>query len=151
MKSKLFVAGRIELLVKNANGKIVKSICRSNLITNVGLSSIARLIYDVTVTDRFEYLAIGTDGTAPNEDDSQLLTESQRQLATGSLETTEVPNDTVRLQSSFVFSSSSVIRELGVFNSYLGGEMLSRVVITDLSLNPGDTLYIVWRLQIKRG
>jgi len=91
----------------------------------------------------FDYLAVGTDSTAPSASDTALgaeITDSglARAAGTGSRETTTVTNDTAKLTHTWSsITADKSIRELGVFAS--GGTMLARATLS-VDVSAGDSL-----------
>ncbi|MHA1191948.1 MAG: hypothetical protein ACTSP9_06580 [Promethearchaeota archaeon] len=92
--------------------------------------------------DAFDYIAIGTDATAPNATQTALIAEVYRSAGTGSQETTTVTDDTARLTTSIAITSSVSIQEAAVFNSSSAGDMLARSTFSAVSVNNGDTINI---------
>ena len=130
------------------NGKIIKDTgWIKNVITNTGKAQVAGLINGVE-SNHFEYIAIGTDSTSESASDTALGNEIDRKSATCSRTTTTVTNDTAQLQATFDFTASYSITESGVFDSSSGGNMLCRKTFSAINVSSGDSLQIIWKIQI---
>jgi len=125
----------------------------SNLVTNAGKAAVAALINGASATNVFDYLAIGTDGTAAALTQTALLGEittngGARAQATASRVTTDVTNDTARLVHTWSFSGTLTIQEIGVFNASSGGTMLARSVLSSFSVDNGDSLQATYDVDV---
>jgi len=147
------LVGWFEWIVFDKNGNI-KSMGRSkNLVVNAGLAEVAGLILSDVGGTAFDYLALGTDSTAPSATDTALgaeITDSglARAAATGTRVTTSVTNDTAQLQHTWTATASKSIRECGVFNAASGGTMLARANIT-VDVNSGDSIQLTYKIQMQ--
>lgn len=129
---------------------------RRNIVTNVGLAAIIRLVFSGLTETKFGYLAIGT-GTAPESaTDTALQNEIKRKSATVSQVTTTVEGDTALLEATFSsadgLSGTSNVSEAGIFNASTGGILLARKVFSAVPINwdAGDTLTIRYYIQMTR-
>lgn len=151
------LAGEVEILVFDKDGKLKKRIVLKNLITNVGYAQVAGLINGV-VTTPFKYVAVG-DGsssspgscTSPSASDTALGHEVSRVLATTGRTTTSVTNDTATWSATFNFTASYSLCEAGIFDASSGGNMLSRVTYAVVNVASGDSMVINWKVQAKTG
>jgi hypothetical protein len=151
------LAGEVEILVFDKDGKLKKRIVLKNLITNVGYAQVAGLINGV-VTTPFKYVAVGAGSstspgtcTDPSATDTALGYEVARVLATTGRTTTSVPNDTATWSATFNFTASYPLCEAGIFDTSTGGNMLSRVTYAVVNVASGDTMVINWKIQAKAG
>jgi hypothetical protein len=113
-----------------------------NLVMNAGKAEVSGLILTDIGGNAFDYIAVGTDNTAPNATQSALLSEAYRSAGTGSQETTTVTDDTARLTTSISITASATIQEAGVFNSSSGGDILARSTFSGISVQNNDTLNV---------
>lgn len=121
----------------------------SGVITNAGLAELAGLGVDSGSPTAFSYLAYGSDDTAAAVTDTTLGTETDREAATVSLETTSVTDDTMRLTKTFSISGATTVKEVGVFNAAADGVMLARYVLeTSRSLNDGDSYVVTFDIPL---
>mgnify|MGYP005643213955 CR=1 FL=1 len=128
---------------------------RKNVITNVGLAEIIKLVFNLGGTP-FTYLAIGTGTTAEAVTDTALENEIARKSATVTQETTDVDGDTAKLEATFSsddgLTGTSDVSECGVFNASSGGVLLARKTFSPVPLNwdAGDSLTIRYYIQMAR-
>ncbi|RLI87526.1 MAG: hypothetical protein DRP01_01585 [Archaeoglobales archaeon] len=129
---------------------------RKNVITNVGLACIVRLVFAGLTEDKFGYLGIGSGTTSEAVTDTELEAEIIRKSATVSQETTSVSGDTAKLEATFSsadgLSGTMNISEAGVFNASAGGDLLARKVFSAVPIDwdAGDTLTIRYYIQFTR-
>jgi len=129
---------------------------RKNIITNVGLAAIIRLVFSGLTENKFGYLAIGTGTTAEAATDTALQTEIKRKTATVTQTTTTISNDTALLEATFSsadgLTGTSNVSETGIFNASSGGILLARKVFSAVPVNwdAGDTLTIRYYVQMTR-
>lgn len=126
-----------------------------NTLTNAGFAEVAGLITaDVSGTG-WDYVALGTDNTAPAATDTTLGTEivasggERRGGAdvTGTRQTTAVANDTMQLVTTFTFTGALSIEEVGIFNGTPAGTMLSRQLLS-FGANNGDSMQVTYKVQV---
>jgi hypothetical protein len=121
---------------------------RKNVVTNVGLAAIIRLIGSGLTENKFGYIAIGTGTTPEAITDTALQTEIKRKSATVSQVTTTITGDTALFEATFssadTLSGSHNVSEAGVFNASSGGILLARKVFSAVPVNwdAGDQLTI---------
>jgi len=113
-----------------------------NTIMNAGLAEVSGLILSDIGGNAFDYIAIGTDATAPNATQSALIAEVYRGAGTGSQETDSVSDDTARLTTSIAITSSVTLQEAGVFNSSSAGDVLARTTFSATTASSGDSVNI---------
>jgi len=129
---------------------------RKNIVTNVGLAAIVRLIGAGLTENKFSHVAIGTGTTAESATDTALVAEVKRKSATVSQVTTTITGDTVLFEATFssadTLSGSHNISEAGVFNASTGGILLARKVFSAVPVNwdAGDQLTIRYYVQMTR-
>jgi hypothetical protein len=121
---------------------------RKNIITNVGLACIIRLVFSGLTETKFGYLAIGTGTASESATDTALGNEVKRKAATITQTTTTVTGDTALNEATFSsadgLSGTMNISEAGIFNASTGGSLLARKVFSAIPINwdAGDTLTI---------
>jgi hypothetical protein len=129
---------------------------RKNVITNVGLAAIIRLVFSGLTENKFGYLAIGTGTNAESVNDTTLQNEIKRKVATVTQTTTNVDGDTAMLEATFSssdgLSGSSNVSEAGIFNADTDGILLARKVFTAVPINwdAGDSITIRYFIQMSR-
>jgi hypothetical protein len=121
---------------------------RKNIITNVGLACIIRLVFSGLTEDKFGYLAIGTGTTTESATDTALQAEIKRKASTQTQTTTSIEGDTCLCEATFSsadgLSGTHNVSETGIFNASTGGNLLARKVFSAVPINwdAGDTLTI---------
>jgi len=129
---------------------------RKNVITDIGLACIIRLVFAGLTEDKFGYLGIGSGTTAEAVTDTALQYEIKRKVATVTQETTTVTGDTGKLEATFssadTLAGTMNISEAGIFNLDVGGDMLARKVFSAVPVDwdAGDTLTIRYFVQMTR-
>jgi hypothetical protein len=119
-----------------------------NLIVNAGLAQVALLLGDAAAAP-FIAGNIGTGTTAPNVDQTALVTQVDSQTVAFSRETTTVANDTAVLISTHTAPAGGwAITEYGAFNS--GSVMYNRVVFAAINLAETEQLQFTYKSQITR-
>jgi len=160
LKEPMTISDRLIVEHRDKNGNLINkhdSGWSKNGITNAGFQEVAKLIGSGLGGTAFGYVAIGTDTTVYDADQTELGAEVVRKSATVSNETTTVTGDTVQFQATFSnadgLTGSSAIAESGVFNADTGGTMLCRQTFNVLNINwdAGDALTVTWKIQIKQG
>jgi len=119
-----------------------------NTIMNVGKAEISGLILTDIGGTAFDYLAIGTDSSAPDATESALIAEVYRIAATGSQETNTTTDDTARLTASIAITASNTLQEAGIFNSSSAGTMLARTTFSGIPVNVNDTLSLGYDITL---
>ena len=119
-----------------------------NLIVDAGKAEVAKLIGAGLGGTSFSHIAIGSGTTAAASTDTALEVEVARMTATITNITTTITNDTVRFEATYNATAAVTITEYGIFNAATGGTMLSRRVENAINLNNGDSLTILWDIQV---
>jgi hypothetical protein len=137
-------------------GKFQDYYWRKNIITDVGLAAIIRLVFSGLTETKFGYLAIGTGTTAESASDTALVSEIKRKAATISQTTTSVTGDTALVSATFSkadgLTGTSNVSEAGIFNASSGGILLARKTFAAVPLNwdAGDSITINYYVQMSR-
>ena len=130
------------------NNEVIAERDSENTIMNAGKAEVSSLILTDVGGTAFDYIAIGTNSTAPNATQTALLAQQYRVAGTGSQTTTTVTNDTARLTGSIAITSTATLQEAGIFNSSSAGDMLARTTYSAISVNSGDTLNIGYDVAV---
>jgi hypothetical protein len=152
------VSGWVEVVLRDRRGRVRRRLGGRlrNVITNVGLACMVRLVFYGLTEDRFGYLAIGTGTTAESASDTALQSEVKRKTATVTQTTTTVEGDTCLLQATFSsadgLSGTHSISEIGILNAPSGGDLLARKTITPITVNwdQGDNLTVRYYINMTR-
>ena len=135
------------------DGKVLLDKSFKNMIVDAGLNSIAKLILADVGDTAYDYVALGTDGTAAAVDQTTLIAEVLRQVGVGTV-VESVPAsglfDTAQLQTTFTFGSGYALLEVGMFNDATVGVMLCRQIYSVLNVISGDTLQVTWKITVSK-
>jgi len=146
----------IPTMLSSLPSKLQDFYWRKNIITNVGLAAIIRLVFSGLTETKFGYLAIGTGTASESAEDTALQNEVKRKTATITQTTTTVSGDTALCEATFssadTLSGTMNISEAGIFNASTGGILLARKVFSAIPINwdAGDTLTIRYYVQMTR-
>ncbi|MHA1773846.1 MAG: hypothetical protein ACTSXO_06935 [Candidatus Heimdallarchaeota archaeon] len=154
-KEKLGLVGWVEIKHRDKEGNLIQEVVTPNCLTNTGFAEVAGLITSDQASSHtaFDYIAIGTGTTAATATDTQLEAEitdagGARTAATGTLDTVNVSNDTMKLVATFNFTGSKAVTESGVFNASSGGVMLCRQTFSAINVANGDSLEVTWKVTV---
>jgi len=141
----------MEITKKNVNvfwalkdgitGKVLKEGAVHNTVVDDGLAQLDKLSNGVSA-DYFDDIAIGTDDTAVQNDDSALGSQFDKQQAT-----TSYTSEKAQWTYTFSFGSgvSETIEEIGVFNG--ASVMLNRALTGGIAVDSTKTLAVTVTLD----
>lgn len=138
--------GRLNIVVKDANGNVKDQREETNLVVTTGLAFITSRMTDAA-DSVMSHMAIGTGTTAAAAGDSSLGTEVHREA----LDSTTDSSNTIAYVSSFEAnepSSAAAITEAAIFNAASGGTMLCRTVFDPVNKDVNDTMTITWTITL---
>lgn len=152
MKDTQIQKGRIDLVLRDKDGTIIKDWTVFNTITNTGKAALAGLAGNTGSITAFTYLAVGTSSTAAAATQTtlgaEIVTNSlTRSSATVSRTTITQTNDTLSLAYTWTASGSSTVEEIGIFNAASVGIMLGRALTGSTALVSGDQLQATYTVQ----
>jgi hypothetical protein len=137
--------GSYELTLTRA-GKVLRYDEGKNLVTLVGENHAAERTAKTPTPIAMEWVAFGSDGTAPLKTDTLLGAEIAATRTAGI--------DTVvagRLSMSFAFTAAAgmTIFEAGIFNTAVidTGDMMSHFLVPEYEMLIDDVLTVVWTLE----
>lgn len=124
-----------------------------NLVVSAGSAGVASRINGAGAEAAFTFIAVGTGTTSPVAGDTTLETETTtdglaRAAATASRITTDVTNDTARLNKQFSVTGSVAVTESGVLNAASAGTLLARQTFSAVNVANGDTLDVTWDFDV---
>jgi hypothetical protein len=144
IKDNFKAKGRLNIVVKDAEGNVKDSREVDNLVVNTGLAYIASRMKDTTDT-AMTHMAVGTGTTAAAAGDTGLGSESHREL----LDSTTVTSNAIAYVSSFeAGEGTGALTEAGIFNAASGGTMLCRTVFDVVNKGANDTMSVTWTITI---
>jgi len=129
---------------------------RKNVITDVSLACIIRLVFAGLTEDKFGYLGIGSGATPEAVTDTDLEYPIIRKASTQTQTTTTITGDTCLCEATFSsadgLTGTMTISETGIFNLLTGGDLLARKVFAGVPIDgdAGDTLTIRYYVQQTR-
>ena len=128
------IKGKLKLIGRDKNGKVVFIKEVPNLITNAGFDFIANVIGATSQPNEITHMAIG-NGVAGDATDTTLTSETDRQAATYAHTT-----GTKTFTFTATFTSVVAATEYGCFNNSSGGTMLNTAGFPSITI---DSLQIV--------
>jgi hypothetical protein len=144
IKDNFKAKGRLNIVVKDAEGNVKDSREVDNLVVNTGLAYIASRMKDTTDT-AMTHMAVGTGSTAAAAGDTALGSESHREA----LDSTTVTANAIAYVSSFeAGEGTGALTEAGIFNAASAGTMLCRTVFDVVNKGANDTMSITWTITI---
>jgi len=144
IKDNFKAKGRLNIVVKDADGNVKDSREVDNLVVNTGLAYIASRMKDTTDT-AMTHMAVGTGTTAAAAGDTALGSESHREA----LDSTTVTSNAIAYVSSFEpGKGTGALTEAGIFNAASAGTMLCRTVFDVVNKGANDTMSITWTITI---
>lgn len=135
-------------------GKLVdvqsKELCFDDLIVDAGLDAACGCVFDSSESRpaAFDYIAIGTDGTAPANSQTALGAEVMRVKATYTKDGT---TGECSIDAIFNITGSFALKECGIFNDPSAGTMYCRDTFTVRNVDNGDTVKIYYTGIFRRG
>lgn len=147
MEDRMGLKGKFHLELIGPDGKLNDVRDVDNTIMNVGKSAMSGLMLSDIGGTAFDYLALGTDSTAPNATQTALIAQVYRTASTGTQVSTSTTNDTAQLSGSFSITASNTLQEVGIFNSSSAGTMFARTTYSAINAASGDTINAVYKVQ----
>lgn len=144
------IHGIVQLNVIGPDGKVKDS--RSwvdNLVTTNGFKGIAYRVFNassgLTITTPYNYVALGTSGTAENAADTALGNENcggsyARVIQASPAYSSQV----ITLTATFNQNFSCSIQEAGTFDASSSGHILSHKTFSTVSKGTADTVQVTW-------
>lgn len=140
----LSVKGKLDIVLRNANGVIVEERHIPNLVVTVGTNYIASRMKDATAT-AMTHMAVGIGGTTPVTGNTTLESESARVTLTS----TTVTSNSVAYVATFpAGTGTAALVEAGLFNAASGGTMLARTTYSVINKGAADTLTVTWTITV---
>ena len=136
--------GKLNIVVTDAKGMIKHDVCVPNMVVSAGKNFIAQRVASAT-TPVMSHMAIGSVDVTPIAADVALAGELGRAV----LDETVVTENTVAFKATFLPGvGSGEVREAGIFNADLAGDMLCRTTFAVINKAAADTMTIFWNVTI---
>ena len=140
------ITGSVQVVVRNAKGRITRRIVQKNLVVQLGLNNFAEIVRTNNgSTVAPTHLGAGTDATAPNLGQTTLLAESGV-LARCVMTPTRATNVLTWAGTLAAGASAVLVKEMGMFNAAVAGAMYARFLPTEFTLEVGGSAAISWAL-----
>lgn len=140
MKDNLTIKGRLSYQLIDEHGVMKQEFEGPNMVVTTGRNFLASLLGGSAPT-LMSHMAVGSSSTAPALGDTTLGAE----LGRVALSSTSPSGANVIYQATFPpGTGTGTIAEAGLFNSGVGGTMLSRSTSISVIKAAGDTLNIIW-------
>jgi len=141
----LKVKGRLNIVLKDANGQVKDTREVDNLVVNAGLAFITSRMAG-TSEAVMSHMAIGSDNTAAAAGQTDLISILGSREALDS--TTPSSNTIVYVASFEAGEGTGGVVEAGIFNASTAGTMLCRTVFSVVNKGADDTMTITWTITL---
>jgi hypothetical protein len=121
----------------------------SDLVVDAGLNALCGQAFDVSGSRPavFNYVAIGTDGTAPANTQTALGAEVMRVQG---IYSKDANVGECSMDATFNITSSYALQECGLFNASSNGTMYCRDTYTTKNVQNGDTVKVYYTPKFQR-
>ena len=138
--------GKVNIVVKDENGKLKEEFTVPNLVVTTGLNFIASRMEGVDDAI-MSHMAVGTDNTAAAGGDTALGSEvaGARVALTDGVAS---GGDMVYTATFPAGTGTAALTEAGIFNASSAGTMLCRTVFAVINKGAADTMTVTWTITI---
>ena len=138
--------GKVNIVVRDENGKVKEDFTVPNLVVNTGLAFIASRMEGVDDAI-MSHMAVGTDNTAAAGGDTALGSEvaGARVALTSGVASGA---DMVYTATFPAGTGTAALTEAGIFNDSSAGTMLCRTVFAVINKGAADTMTVTWTITI---
>ena len=144
----LGLAGRLNIVLTDANGNIKDERTVKNLVVNSGLGYITDRM-TANTTSVMSHMGVGSDNTAVDPTDTDLGTLVGSRKALDSDNRSGSNNESIVYIATFdPGEATGALTEAGIFNASTSGVMLCRTVFSVINKAAGDTLQITWTITL---
>lgn len=140
----LKMTGKLDIVVKNAEGQVKEELHIPNLVVTAGKTFIASRMTSASSTV-MGYMAVGTGSTAPAAGDTTLQTELSRVTLTSATPSTNVVTYVGDYPAG---TGTGALQEAGIFNAGSAGTMLCRTTFSVINKGASDTMTITWTVTV---
>lgn len=152
-KDKMKATGMVDIIIRDADGRVKYERHVPNLVVDTGLDFIAGRMKGTgvdsgyTVPDEMSHMEVGTDSTAAGASDTALGA-----AVTGarvSLDSATVTDNAIAYVATFGAGvGTDALTEAGIFDAASGGNMLCRTVFSVINKGASDSMTITWTITI---
>lgn len=141
------MVGHLEIVVKDAAGKVKDLRSIPNLVVDVGKAVIADRMKGTPTKAAMTHMAVGTSGTSPAAGDTTLGAEVGSSRT--SLTSTSVSGAVITYVCSFGSGvGTGALVEAGLFNASSAGDMLCRTTYSVVNKGSTDSMTITWTVTV---
>ena len=146
--------GKLNIVVRDENGKVKEDFTVPNLVVTTGLNFIAGRMKDTgggyTIPDAMTHMSVGTGSTAAALSDTALGSEvtGARVLLADTVINGADTVYTATFPAGTGTSISPGLTEAGIFNDSSAGTMLCRTVFAVINKGAADTMTVTWTITI---
>jgi hypothetical protein len=143
--------GALEIAVHDVyTGEVVEKRSIKNTVVRIGRRWVLHKLQSVSPpAEEIEYLAIGTDTTAPATGDLTLGSENNRK-AIGTFETSNLTSNPPSWEAQASWATNegnTTLGEVGLFNSSSNGTLVARATFATLNKTTSNTLSISYTIS----
>ncbi len=147
------VTGWVTLTVFDSNGIEKLKVQNHNLIVDGGLDEMAQAVFGVggVGTTFFDFIEIGTSGTAPTATDTTIGASACARLQDGAPDVNSATSGETSVSVIVSFDGGTCaggIQEAGIFNAVTANQMLARSTFGVVTIGAGDTLNVNYTVTI---
>jgi len=145
-KEKMKATGKVDIIIRDSEGRIKDERHISNLVVDTGLDFIASRMAG-TSEAVMSHMEVGTDNTAAAAGDASLgaAVAASRTVLTS----TTVTDNAVAYVATFGAGvGGGALTEAGIFNDPSAGTMLCRTVYSVVNKGASDSMTITWTITI---
>lgn len=152
-KDTMKATGMVDIIIRDADGRIKDERHVPNLVVDAGLDFIAGRMKGTgvdsgyTVPDEMSHMEVGTDNTAAGASDTTLgaAVGSSRTALTSAT----VTDNAIAYVCTFAAGTGTgALTEAGIFNAAAAGDMLCRTVFSVINKGASDSMTITWTITI---
>lgn len=147
-KDTMKATGMVDIVIRDADGRIKDERHVPNLVVDAGLNWIAARMYDTAIPNEMSHMEVGEGNTAAASNDTALETPFGTP-AIVALTSTTVTNNAVAYVATFgAGTGTGALTEAGIFNASSAGDMLCRTVFSVINKGAADSMTITWTITI---
>jgi hypothetical protein len=145
-KDKMKATGKVNVVVRDENGKVKEEFTVPNLVVDDGLEYIAARMVDASIPTAMSHMAVGTDNTAAGSSDTALGAEAARVAFDSAPSVTA--NSVAYVATYPAGTGTAALTEAGILNAGSGGTLLCRTVFSVINKGASDSMTITWTITI---
>ena len=141
--------GKLNIVVRDENGKVKEDFTVPNLVVTTGLAFIAGRMKDTggsyTIPAAMTHMAVGSGTTVAAAGQTALVTEVARVALTSST----VTGESIAYVASYAAGTGTgALTEAAILNASSSGTMLCRTVFAVVNKAADDTMSVTWTITL---